>query len=96
MLLAQLGYQPLHQYRLVHRQHHGERVLDPQPVHRIAARGIAECGAETIALRALDQVGIRIERDIRLVMRGEHLRHQSPDAAGADNDHAWFVGGILG
>ena len=29
-------------------------------------------------------------------MRSEHLRHQSPDAAGADNDHAWFVGGILG
>ena len=51
---------------------------------------------ETIAFRALDQVGIGIECDIGLVVRNQHLRDQPAHAARADDNHPRFVGRVLG
>ena len=69
IILAQLRHEALDEHRFIHGEHDREGVLDPQPVHRIPPGGIAEGGTETIALRALDQVGIGVDRNIGLVMR---------------------------
>ena len=96
MLLAQLGDEALGQDRFVHRQHDCRSGFDAEARKRIAARRIAEGSAVSVALCAVDQVGVGIEQHIGPVMGRVHVGNQPADASAADDDGAAFALVFLG
>ena len=89
--LAQFSHQALCQNRLVHGEHQSEGILDPELVERVGARRISESRADALALGVGNEVGVRVDCDIGLVMRFQHPRDQLADTARADDDDAWLV-----
>ena len=74
------------QHRIVHRQDERGGMAELEPVDQFAARDVAELHRIARFARFLDPVDVAVDREIGLVVRGEHVGDHLPDAAEAEDD----------